>query len=76
MRESVPDRLMMLQEILQKQAYITLAATGGGYMAETFGLNRGCAKYDDKGDGIESEIGALLDLLPRIPFLTVLARMG
>ena len=63
MRESVPDRLIMLQEILQKQAYITLAATGGGYMAGKFGFDRGFTKYDDKGDGIESEISALLDLL-------------
>ena len=53
----------MLQEILQQEGYITLGVTGGGYMAGKFGFDRGFSKYDDKGDGIESEASALLDLL-------------
>ena len=63
MRESVPKGLVMLQEILRGEDYITLAVTGGGLMAAQFGFNRGFTKYDDTGGGIESETRSLLNLI-------------
>ncbi len=61
--DSVPEGLVMVQEMLRDAGYRTAAVTDGGYMSKTFGFHQGFDFFDDDGDGIAGGSRKMLDWL-------------
>ena len=61
----VPNRIVLLQEILRGNGYVTLGVTDGGYMAENFGFARGFAEFRDDRDGVQAGTGKLISMVQR-----------
>ncbi len=51
--DTVPEQVEMVQEILQRSGWRTVAVTGGGYMSSIFGFGRGFESFTDKAKSIE-----------------------
>jgi len=46
LNEKIPDKVIMLQEVMNLNGYITLGVTGGGYLTSKFGFSRGFDEYE------------------------------
>lgn len=60
---SIPDDVVLLQEILRKHGYLTLGVTGGGFMSGYLGFRRGFDYFDDTARGVESGTRKLVQLV-------------
>lgn len=49
----IPEQVEMVQQILQRNGWRTVAVTGGGYMSEIFGFGRGFGSFSGKASSIE-----------------------
>jgi arylsulfatase A-like enzyme len=49
----VPESVEMVQQILQRNGWRTIAVTGGGFMSDVFGFDRGFESFSGKAGSIE-----------------------
>ena len=61
----IPDEVELVQEILQREGWRTVAVTGGGYMSAEFGFARGFDEFFDQARGVDEEAEELLETLGR-----------
>jgi arylsulfatase A-like enzyme len=60
----IPAEVNLVQEILKRNGWRTVAVTGGGYMSGKFGFSRGFDEFTDKGTrGIAAGAHKLVELL-------------
>ncbi len=62
----VPEGLTMVQEILGRSGYLTVAVTDNGYMSRTFGFARGFGRFFSRRTGIERGHKKLLEFLREV----------
>lgn len=60
---SVPNGVELVQEILLRNGWTTVAVTGGGYMEEQFGYARGFEFFRDRARSIEQGTAMLVESL-------------
>ncbi|TDI93223.1 MAG: DUF229 domain-containing protein [Caldithrix sp.] len=60
---AVPDSVVMIQEILRRNGYVTLAVTDGGLAGQKYGFGRGFDYFDDIGGGVLSGTRKIVDLI-------------
>jgi arylsulfatase A-like enzyme len=58
-RHRIPESLDLLPERLRKAGYRTIGITGGGFMSEDFGFDRGFEIFDQE-NGIEKQVDRLI----------------
>jgi len=73
--DRVPADVEMVQEILQRAGWYTLAVTGGGYMSATFGFDRGFDVFQGGAPAIEVGTKMLLNQLENRPPTPVFAML-
>jgi len=73
--DRVPADVEMVQEILQRAGWQTLAVTGGGYMAAIFGFDRGFDVFQGGAPAIEDGTRMLLSQLENLPPKPVFAML-
>lgn len=61
----IPEEVVLVQEILQREGWRTVAVTGGGYMSAEFGFARGFDDFFDRAHGADEEAEKLLEVLGR-----------
>ena len=61
----IPEEVELVQEILQREGWRTVAVTGGGYMSAEFGFARGFDDFFDRARGVDEEAEKLLETLAR-----------
>ncbi len=59
---AVPSDVTMVQEILKENGYATLAVTGGGWVGEKIGFNRGFDEFHERED-LKSSTEQLLEMI-------------
>ncbi|MEM9553437.1 MAG: sulfatase [Acidobacteriota bacterium] len=59
----VPDRLVVLPELLQQAGYATVAVTGAGFMSDDFGFDQGFDVFIDDPVNVERGVRRLVDAL-------------
>ena len=59
----IPDEVELVQEILQREGWRTIAVTGGGYMSAEFGFARGFDEFVDRVRGVNQGVEKLLEAL-------------
>jgi arylsulfatase A-like enzyme len=60
---AIPDEVELVQEILQRSGWRTVAVTGGGYMSAEFGYARGFDFFSDRARGVQEGARTLLEAL-------------
>ena len=65
--DTIPAEVELVQEILQTAGWRTVAVTGGGYMAATFGFDRGFDEFRGGSAPIAEGTRKLLNLLRQAP---------
>jgi arylsulfatase A-like enzyme len=60
---AIPDEVELVQEILQRSGWHTVAVTGGGYMSADFGYERGFDFFSDRARGVEEGARTLAEKL-------------
>lgn len=71
--DHIPPEVELVQEILQRAGWHTIAVTGGGYMADVFGFDRGFDVFNGGLPAIEDGSRRLLSLLDKRPRKPVFA---
>ena len=61
----IPEEVELVQEILQREGWRTVAVTGGGYMSAQFGFARGFDDFFDRAHGADEEAEKLVEALGR-----------
>ncbi len=61
----IPEEVELVQEILQREGWRTVAVTGGGYMSAEFGFARGFDDFFDRARGADEGAEKLLEALGR-----------
>ena len=60
---TIPADVGLVQEILQRNGWRTVAVTGGGYMSGEFGFSRGFDVFTDQARGVDEGTGRLIEAL-------------
>ena len=60
---SIPNEVVLVQEILQQAGWLTVAVTGGGYMSAEFGFARGFEIFHDHAGGVVPATQKIIDIL-------------
>lgn len=71
--DTIPEEAELVQEILQREGWHTVAVTGGGYMAGVFGFERGFDQFRDGSPSILVGSSRLLKYLKNRPDKPVFA---
>lgn len=59
----IPEEVELVQEILQREGWHTVAVTGGGYMSAEFGFDRGFDDFFGRARRVDEEAEKLLEAL-------------
>jgi arylsulfatase A-like enzyme len=60
---SIPDEIVLVQELFQEAGWLTVAVTGGGYMSAEFGFARGFEVFHDHVGGVVPATQQIIDIL-------------
>jgi arylsulfatase A-like enzyme len=60
---SIPDEVVLVQELFQEAGWLTVAVTGGGYMSAEFGFARGFEVFHDQAGGVVPATQQIVDIL-------------
>ena len=60
---SIPDEVILVQELFQQAGWLTAAVTGGGYMSAEFGFARGFEIFHDQAGGVVPATQKIIDIL-------------